>query len=308
MIIQILEPEDFPQEACEILGKMGKVVLGEIDDSCRQQVEVIFTRLSRRIDASFHADYPSLRALVSPTTGLDHIDLSHFAAAGVRVISLRGETEFLDTIHATAEHTIGLALGLLRDLPRATAAVRGGRWDRTRHKGRELFGKKVFLLGYGRIGRLVHPLFEAFGCRVFANDIVEGRVPDALACAFPDVLGEVDILSIHLPLNDETFRFVDDAMLSRLPAHAFVINTSRGSVIDQEALLVRLEEGRLVGAALDVLDGEPNPLSGDLVARIAALSSRLVVTPHIGGYTWESLEAVEVFVARRLQEALHASR
>lgn len=307
MIIQILEPEDFPQEACEILGKMGKVVLGEIGDSCRQQVEVVFTRLSRRIDAAFHADYPSLRAIVSPTTGLDHIDLAHFSETRVQIISLRGETAFLDTIHATAEHTIALTLGLLRDLPGAAASVRAGRWDRTKHKGRELFGKTVLLLGYGRVGRLVRPMFEAFGCRVIATDIVDGRVPDALACAFPDVLEQVDILSIHIPLNDETIGLVDDMMLALLPAHSVVVNTSRGSIVDQQALFSRLEDGRLAGAALDVLEGEPDPLSEELVARIATLGSRLLVTPHIGGYTWESLEAVEVFVAMRLREALDAS-
>lgn len=308
MIVQILEPEDFPGEAREILGRLGEVVPGAIDDERREQVGVVFTRLARRLDAAFHADYPALRWIVSPTTGLDHIDLDHFAPAGVGVISLRGETAFLDTIHATAEHTLGLALALLRDLPGAAAAVAAGRWDRTRHKGRELFGKTVLLLGYGRIGQLVHPMFEAFGCRVIAHDIVAGRVPAALACDWPAALENADILSVHLPLSGETAGFVDGAMLDRLPPRAIVVNTARGAVVDQHALLERLEDGRLSGAALDVLAGEPDPLDAGLAARIAALGARLVVTPHIGGYTWESLDAVEVFVARKLLEAVHVSR
>jgi phosphoglycerate dehydrogenase-like enzyme len=308
MIVQILEPEDFPGEAREILGRLGKVVAGDIDAERRGQVGVVFTRLARRIDAAFHADYPALRWIVSPTTGLDHIDLDHFAAAGVGVISLRGETAFLDTIHATAEHTLALTLALLRDLPGAAAAVAGGHWDRTRHKGRELFGKTVLLLGYGRIGRLVHPVFEAFGCRVIAHDVVAGRVPAALACDWPAALEDADILSVHLPLNGETAGLVGGALLDRLPTHAIVVNTARGTIIDQEALFERIEDGRLAGAALDVLAGEPEPLDAALAARIAALGPRLVVTPHIGGYTWESLDAVEIFVARKLIEAIDAAR
>ncbi|MGN3974587.1 NAD(P)-dependent oxidoreductase [Tsuneonella sp. SYSU-LHT278] len=308
MIVQVLEPEDFPGEARELLATLGEVVPGEIDAARRSQVGVVFTRLARRLDAAFHADYPALRWIVSPTTGLDHIDLDHFAAAGVGVISLRGETAFLDTIHATAEHTLALTLALLRDLPGAAAAVAAGRWDRTRHKGRELFGKTVVLLGYGRIGRLVHPIFEAFGCRVVAHDIVAGRVPATLACDWPRALTGADILSVHLPLNGESAGFVDGALLDRLPPRAIVVNTARGAVVDQEALLDRLEDGRLAGAALDVLAGEPEPLDGELAARIAALGPRLVVTPHIGGYTWESLDAVEIFVARRLLEAIDAAR
>ena len=308
MIVLILEPADFPQGAIDTLGDLGEVMLGEVPADRRGEVEVVFTRLARRLDAAFHAKFPALRFIVSPTTGLDHLDLDHFAQAGVQVISLRGETAFLDSIHATAEFTIALALAMLRDLPGATRAVSAGAWDRYPHKGRELHGKSVLLLGYGRIGRLVRPLYEAFGCRVRAFDRDGGKVPSEIACDLEAALSETDILSVHVLFDDSTRGLVDGAMLDRLPPHAVVINTSRGDIVDQAALLDRIEDGRLAGAALDVLSGEPAPLDAALSERIARLGRRLVVTPHIGGYTEESLDAVELFVTRRLCEAIDAGR
>ena len=121
MKIQLLEPEGFPAAALERLRGLGSVIEGAADDT--SEVEAVFTRLARVLDEEFHARYPQLRWIVSPTTGLNHIALDHFAAHGVEVISLRGRTEFLDNIHATAEHTLALALALIRKLPAAAAAV-----------------------------------------------------------------------------------------------------------------------------------------------------------------------------------------
>ena len=294
MKTQILEPDEFPALALDKLRALGPVVVGPTEDTT--DVEAVFTRLATVLDAAFHARYPALRTIVSPTTGLDHIDLDYFGSRGIDVVSLRGRTAFLDNIHATAEHTIALALALIRDIPAAVAAVREGRWNRYPHKGNELHGKTVLIHGYGRIGRLVAPIYRAFGCTVLAHDVVEGRVPEGFRCDFAEALAETDILSIHLPLNVETRGLLDADLLSRLPPRAIVVNTSRGEVVDQDHLLAALEQGKLAGAALDVLIGEPDPVSSALKTRFAALGKRLVITPHIGGFTYESLDAVEEFI------------
>ena len=292
MQILILEPEGFPAAAIDRLRDLGTVSLGP-DAAGADNADVVFVRLAATLDADFHARHPALRWIVSPTTGLNHIDLDHFAARGVEVVSLRGRVDFLDHIHATAEHTLALALGLIRRLVPAARDVAAGNWNRYPFKGRELFGKTVLLYGYGRIGRMVARLYRAFGCHVLACDIVPGRVPDDMRCDLSAVIPDIDILSIHLPLNDTTAGIVDAAFLARLGRHAIVVNTARGEIVDQPALLAALERAELAGAALDVLWDEPTPFDTPLQARFAALGDRLLVTPHIGGFTHESLEMVE---------------
>ena len=308
MKIRILEPEDFPPAAVGLLREIAEVELGPPGPDPDPDVAAVFVRLARHLGPDLSATYPNLRWIVSPTTGLDHIDRDHFATRGVEVISLRGRTEFLDRIHATAELTIAAALALYRDLPAADRSVRSGVWDRYAHKGRELHGKTVLILGYGRIGRLVAPLYRAFGCRVLAHDCVPGRVPAELACAFPEALAETDLLSVHLPLDDGTGGMVDAAMIARLPARAVLINTSRGEIVSQDDLFAALERGSLAGAALDVLKGEPAPLSPEVLRALEKLDGRLLVTPHIGGFTHESLEAVEMFMAEVLLQAVRDGR
>jgi len=304
MKIRILEPEDFPPSALARLREVAEVELGPPGSEPDLAVEAVFVRLARRLGPELSAIYPNLLWIVSPTTGLDHIDAPHFAVRGVEIISLRGRTEFLDRIHATAELTIALALALYRDLAAADRAVRQGRWDRYAHKGRELHGKTVLILGYGRIGRQLAPLYRAFGCRVLAHDPVAGRVPSELHCDYPAALAEVDILSVHVPLEHTTAGLINASVLERLPSRAVVINTSRGEIVDQDALFEALERGHVSGAALDVLRGEPAPVTGDLRQALERLEGRLLVTPHIGGFTHESLAAVEEFIVDVFLEAL----
>ncbi len=307
MLVQILEPEAFPQPGLDRLCQHHDVVLGGSCDK-PDRVEAVFVRLASRLGAGFHKGYPALRWIVSPTTGLNHIDTSYFEQAGVQIISLRGRTEFLDRIRATAEHTLALALALIRRLPASVAAVRGGRWDRYPHKGTELSGKTVVIWGYGRIGRQVDTLYSAFGCKVLAHDVIPDRVPQGRRCAFPEALQRADVLSLHLPMHDDTAGIVSSDIIGLLPAHAILINTARGELVDQGALFRALSEHRLAGAALDVLHGEPDPLDPTTRNQIDQLGDRILVTPHIGGFTHESLEAVELFMVDVFLEQVDAAR
>lgn len=304
MAILINEPDEFPEAALARLREHGDVhFAGDSFDAAT--IEVIFVRLAERLDARLTAVYPKLRWIVTPTTGLNHIDLEHFEACGVEVLSLRGRTSFLDSIRATAEHTLALVLALIRHVPQAVRHARDGGWDRYPFKGTELHGKRVLLLGYGRIGRQLADLYGAFGCLVMAHDVDPAKVPDSLRCDFPAVLANTDLLSVHVNLMPETHGLVDARLLSMLPAHAFVVNTARGEIVDQKALLTLLKEGRLAGAALDVLHMEPEPFDADTAALVAAIDERrLLLTPHIGGFTQESLEKVEVYMAQVLVDHL----
>lgn len=302
--ILINEPDEFPAAALECLRQLGAVYLAG-DDFDSTSIEVIFVRLAERLDARLTQRHPRLRFIVSPTTGLNHIDQAHFAAHGVEILSLRGRTAFLDGIRATAEHTLALTLALIRHVPQAARHTRVGGWDRYLFKGTELHGKRVLLLGYGRIGRQLELLYSAFGCEVRAHDVDSAKVPAHLRCDYPAVLAETDLLSIHVSLTPETIGMVDRALLARLPPTAFVVNTSRGEIVDQTALLHMLRDGQLAGAALDVLHGEPAPLGAAVAPLMDAIDERrLLVTPHIGGFTHESLDKVEIHMAHVLADRI----
>jgi D-3-phosphoglycerate dehydrogenase / 2-oxoglutarate reductase len=301
--ILLNEPSGFPTTAIERLQRLGPVYRSDADYPA-ESIQVVFVRLREHIGAEFLRCHPALRVVVSPTTGLNHLDVALLVEAGIEVISLKGRTVFLDHIYATAEHTLALALALIRRLPAANRDVLAGTWNRYPFQGSELHGKTVLLLGYGRIGRQVHALYSAFGCRLLACDAIEDRVPTTLRCELPSALAQADILSIHVNLEPGTHGLVDAALLDQLRPCATVVNTSRGEIIDQTALLERVADGRLGGAALDVLIGEPVPLTPSVRAQIDRCGPRLVVTPHIAGFTTESLSTVEQHVTDLLLEAV----
>src|SRR5262245_30543857 len=143
--ILVSEPTGFSKAAAEVLGQLGEPILVDLDRSrllaAVRDADVLWVRLRNRIDAEVMAAAERLKIIVTPTTGLNHIDLEEADRRGIRVLSLRGETDFLKNIRATAEHTLALVLALLRRVPAATVHVNDGGWNRDLFKGRELFGK-----------------------------------------------------------------------------------------------------------------------------------------------------------------------
>ena len=309
-----LEPQDYSPVARAVLDRLGDVSDGPLTRSELMdrvgECNVLIVRLAHRIDREILDRAGQLRVVVSSTTGLDHIDADYAASKGIAILSLRGEVEFLRGIPATAEHTWALLLALVRNLPAAVQSVRAGEWDRDRFKGHELAGQQLGILGLGRIGEMVARYGLAFGMRVSAYDpFRQGwmeRVDRASSQA--DLFSRSDVLSIHVPLNEQTVRLVGEAELVRLPAGALLVNTARGQVIDESALLQALESGRLAGAALDVLADETmGQLKSSLLLAYARSHTNLIITPHLGGATVESMAATEVFMANKLKEFLEHS-
>ncbi len=307
-----VEPEGYSPKAREILGTLGEVTEKTLDRSGLlgevAECEVLIARFSHSLDKELFAVAPDLRVLVSATTGLDHIDLEAAAECGVEVLSLRGETELLEGLSATAELSWGLLLALLRHIPEAADSVKNGGWDRDAFRGSELRGRRLGILGLGRLGRMVEEYGRAFGMSIAAYDpyVSDWPMGVELCSAVGDLMEDAQVLSLHVPLNDETRGLIDEAMLARLPAGAILINTSRGDVVDETALLVALDSGHLAGAGLDVVADE---LSGgpsqDLLV-YARDHNNLIITPHMGGATVESMEKAEVFMAQKLVQFLES--
>jgi D-3-phosphoglycerate dehydrogenase len=310
MKIVITEPLHMADEVRRCLASHGKVVCGPFDDTALaaelSDCEVLIVRLGRYIGADLMAIAPQLRFIVTATTGLDHIDLNAARMRGVRVVSLRDCMGAISDISATAEHTFGLVLALLRNTIPAANHVLDGGFDRNRFFGSQLKGKRLGILGYGRIGRLVARYADAFGMGVAACDRMTEKVtaPAALI-GFEELLETSDLVSIHVAADPENRHLIDKAAIARLRPGAFVINTARGSIVDEAALAEAVLSGRLAGVAVDVLDGEEraNIASSPLLAA-ARGGHNVLITPHIGGATIEAIARTEAAVVAVLATAL----
>lgn len=313
MRILNVEPERYGTDARAALhaaGDVDYVACGSQDDLMialtAHPYDALVTRLGLTVDASVF-DAAPLRWVVTATTGLDHIDLAAAGARGVEVVSLKGEVEFLESVKTTAEHTWALLLALRRRLLGAHADVVAGRWRRQPFLADELDGATLGVVGCGRLGRMVAGYGLAFGMDVLAHDTDPSHVaaapPGTTAASLETLLATADVVSLHLPLEPHTLGFLSADRFGVMKPGAVLVNTARGELIDEEALLHCLVDGRLAGAALDVLAGDSR-WSGDVPAghplvRYAGDHDNLVLSPHMGGYGRRGLERTRTFVSRK---------
>ena len=309
MRILNLEPEGYAAEARGILSSLGEVVeLACSRVELLQQVadaEVLIVRLGHTIDAEVLQNAPYLRVIVTATTGLNHIDTLAAQAQGIAVLSLRGERAFLNNITATAEHTWGLLLALVRNLTSATGHVCKRRWDRDRFKGRQLSGLTLGVVGLGRLGSIVAEYAHAFRMRVVAYDAAPVASASHIEMIpLSDLLACSDVVCLLVSYQPSSHLLISGREFALMKRGAVLVNTSRGEVLDEAALLYALRCGSLAGAALDVLSGEgdraANWLDSHPLVEFARESDRLLITPHIGGATFDSMAKAEVFMARKL--------
>ena len=310
------EPEAYSPRATSILRSVGTLhdlVPGDSSlDSHLPNIHAIIVRLGYQVDSRMLSRATRLRFVATATTGLDHIDLQFAESRGIQVLSLRGEQSFLRSIPATAEHTWGLLLSLTRRLPAAFESVKAGMWDRNQFKGRDVCGKTIGIIGYGRIGQRVARYAAAFGMRVIAYDPyqVDAAPGVTLVPALITLVQQSDIVSLHVPLNDDTTHLLTDTHFGLMKKEACLINTSRGPIVDTRSLLTALRDGSISGAALDVVEDERLAERPLLLAlkEYALEHDNLIITPHIGGATIESMESTEIFIARKLAKAFQQVR
>lgn len=220
-----------------------------------------------------------LKYLVVPGVGYDHVDLRAATAAGIKVINCPTHNT-----RAVAEYTIGLMFAITRKIVASHLAIQQGVWDSFASLGMELQGKQLGLIGYGSIGRAVAKLAQALEMQVstVASKASEAELEQLIASA--------DILSLHLPLTSQSRHLLNQRRLSLMKPTAYLINTARGAIVDQDALFVALQEKRIAGAALDVFENEPT--TATVSEKILALSrlDNVITTAHIAYNTEASIE------------------
>lgn len=260
----------------------------------------LIVRNRTRVDRTLLAAAPRLVVVGRLGVGLDNIDLDACRERGIEVHPAVGANEI-----AVAEYVIAATLLLLRGAFFATDAVCAGDWPRERLVGREVYGKALGLVGYGRIARRVAERARGLGMRVLAFDpLLPADDPawsQVLRLELEPLPKEADVVSLHVPLTPATRNLLDEERLARMKPGAVLVNTSRGGIVDEAALVRALREGRLGGAALDVFAREP--LDADVGAMFRDVPN-LILTPHVAGITLESNRRVSELTARNVLEAL----
>lgn len=264
-----------------------------------QAYDALVVRSGTRVDSRIIEAGTRLRVIARAGSGLDNIDVSTARAMGVEVLNCPAANSV-----SVAEHTFALTLALARHVPAADHTLKAGRWEKGRFKGVSLDGKTIGIIGFGRIGRQVARRAQAFGMRVLVN---QPRLTPELAleagvtpCDLPDLLREADVVTLHVPMRSENVGLIGAAELQQMQSSAFLINTARGGIVDERALIEALDAGEIAGAGVDVFSEEP------AIEHPVAQHPRVVATPHIAASTYEAQRNAAVDIAEQLIDHLAA--
>lgn len=263
--------------------------------------EGLFIRSKTFIDAAVFNAATALRYIGRAGAGLDLIDTDEARARGIRVFHA-GE----GNRDAVAEHVVGMLLALFNNLLRADRQVRQGIWDREGNRGIELMGKTVGLFGYGNNGRATARRLSGFGCRVLTFDKYRTNYGDQYAqqVTVEQIMAEADVLSLHVPLTDDTRNWINDEFVAQMAKPFFLVNASRGEVVALADVVAGLQSGKVRGACLDVLENEKlKTLTPDQQATFDYLrqSDQVILTPHIAGWTHESYVRINEVLVRQME-------
>lgn len=261
MKIAIFEAEQWEREACRRLEPLHHVSCTRAALTAKTahehaDAEILSPFVYSKLDASVLSQFPSLQLIATRSTGYDHLDLGYCKRHRITVCNV---PDYGDS--TVAEHVFALLLGIARHLPSSVKRTLRGQFSQTGLRGFELHGKTLGVVGTGRIGRRVIEIAKGFGMTIIASD----QHPDLELSkqlgfsyvALDQVLSQSDIITLHVPATPETTNLISDAELALMRPHTVLINTARGSVVDVEALVRALDQGRLGAAGLDVLPYEP---------------------------------------------------
>ncbi|MEK6868192.1 MAG: hydroxyacid dehydrogenase [Nanoarchaeota archaeon] len=270
------------------------------------EYHILAIRVDTKVDKILLDAAKQLKVIATATTGLDHVDIPYTKQKGVEIISLQGA----NTI-ATAEHAMALLLSLVRKIPAAHTSLLHGQWDRATYIGTQLSGKKLGVVGFGRIGREIATRARAFGMEIIAydpylkqEDFVKNH---ATQMDLEVLLQEADVVTLHVLLTDETHGFFNKEKFALMKPTAILLNCSRGEVVVEKHLIYALEHQDLAGAALDVFATEP-VLVDSVIVHYAKTHDNLILTPHIAGSTKEAVHDAGLEVAAKTKTFLEKQK
>ena len=258
------------------------------------EYDAFIVRSRTKIDRAVLDRAAKLRLVARPGTGLDNVDVEYAKSRGVTVVN---SPESL--VEGVAEHVVLLMLALSRKLVTADVGTRAGKWEKNALMGRELKGRVLGIVGLGRIGKRIAEIAKTLGMSVLFYDVI--TIPPEVAASLgarvvglDELFRESDYITLHVPMTPDTAHMVGTQRLGQMKKTAYLINTSRGGVIDEAALASALQSGAIAGAALDVFEKEP-PVGPVLTA------PNTILTPHIGGQTEEAQTNAIVVIGEKVR-------
>lgn len=300
----ITAPAYFDKSAVDAFKEFSDVTVKQLSSEELIKIiadyHILAIRVDTKVDKALLDVAKQLKVIATATTGVDHIDVSYTKQKGIEVISLQGANTT-----ATAEHAFALLLALVRKIPAAHNSLLHGQWDRAVYIGTQLAGKKLGVVGFGRIGREIAARARAFGMEILAydpylkpEDFVKNH---ATQMELAGLLQESDVVTLHVLLTDETRGFMNKEKFALMKPTALLLNCSRGEVVIEKHLIYALEHKDLAGAALDVFATEPLLIDSVLV-HYAKNHDNLLLTPHIAGSTIEAIHEAGMEVAKKTKE------
>lgn len=259
-----------------------------------KNVEGLIVRSRTKVTKEVLSSAPKLKIVARAGVGLDNVDVEEAKNRGIKVVNAPDSLT-----NAVAEHALGLMLSVARQIAFAHHLMLSGEWPKSKLMGEELTGKTLGIVGFGRIGRRLAQLVQPLRMRILTYDVV--KPPDELLrslqaelVGLETLLSSSDFISLHVPATPDTIKMIGEREINMMKRNAVIVNTSRGNVIDEDALISALKSKRIRGAALDVFSTEP-PKSKELLSL-----DNVVLTPHIAGQTEEAQTAAGMSVAQQL--------
>ena len=307
---KILITDDLHENIFPMLAELGFEVNYQPGIKRAEILEIIkdyeglLIRSKTKIDREFLSFCTKLEFIGRAGAGLDLIDLEAVTEKNIKVFAANeGNSD------AVAEHTIGMILMLFNKLNFADAEVHQGIWHREENRGIELCGMTVGIIGYGNMGKALSQRLIGFGVKTLAFDTDNKKILNeeffALKSTMQSIFENADIISLHIPLTDDTRMMVDDDFISQFHKNIFLVNTSRGEVVSTNSVLNGLKSGKIRGACLDVLENEKldklTPEQNEIYTQLFQ-QKNVILTPHIAGWTVESYRKINEVLVDKLRE------
>ncbi|GAB4201336.1 MAG: 2-hydroxyacid dehydrogenase [Bacteroidia bacterium] len=270
-----------------------------------KDADILIVR-SKKVDRKIIDAAPHLKIIGRAGSGVENIDVQYAASKNIKCInSPEGNRD------AVGEHVIGMLLMLLHHLKKADAEVRQNIWDRKSNWGNELKNQCVAIIGYGNMGSALAKKLSGFECEILVYDKYKKNITDDFVknSSLEEIHKTADIVSLHLPLTDETYYYANEEFFGQFKKSIYFINTSRGKIVKTAALVEAMKSGKVKGACLDVIEYEGSDFESMNVQdtenfEYLKKSDKVILTPHIAGWTFQSYEKICRILAEKIVEAV----